>query len=121
MIPSVDSHVETRFSGIKRAGVALTVYPIGDARELGEREYPCVGIKRWIPWRFRNRDARPCLEVFTPSEAEITVQIPDIQAFMADPEHEAPLSGRLTVAADDGAREEYGNAQDRQGTPGAPA
>jgi len=28
----------------------------------------------------------------------ITVQIPDIQAFMADPEHEAPLSGRLTVA-----------------------
>lgn len=28
----------------------------------------------------------------------ITVHIPDLQAFMADPEHEAPLSGRLTVA-----------------------
>jgi len=28
----------------------------------------------------------------------ITVQIPDIQAFMVDPEHEASLSGRLTVA-----------------------
>jgi len=28
----------------------------------------------------------------------ITIHIPDIQAFMADPEHEAPLSGRLTVA-----------------------
>jgi hypothetical protein len=28
----------------------------------------------------------------------ITVHISDLQAFIADPEHEAPLSGRLTVA-----------------------
>lgn len=77
MIDLVDQHIISRFSAIKMDGTAIQVYAPGAYRPQGETKIPSVALSRYLAFDIDQKAARPHLEVFTPSEQEQTVQLPD--------------------------------------------
>ena len=79
MIAAVTAHICGRFAGVKlEVGdrrQALKVYAPGPERAQGVTIFPCVAISR-TKVMLAAANARPCCELVTPSDEQISVQLP---------------------------------------------
>lgn len=101
MIELVDQHIISRFTAIKMDGTTIPVYAPGASRPKGKTKTPSVAVSRYLPFDIDVKQARPHIEVFTPSEEQHTVLLDDhMGASALGMENDAVEMDRDDITAD---------------------